>query len=45
MFTSLYLSPYIVTKNIVTGFIFEVDDGADEEETNMRNGGDRGRSY
>uniref|UniRef100_A0A671Z2R4 Dystrobrevin n=1 Tax=Sparus aurata TaxID=8175 RepID=A0A671Z2R4_SPAAU len=23
----------------------QVDDGADEEETNMRNGGDRGRSY
>lgn len=34
-----------MTKNIVTeisGFIFKVDDGAEEEETNMRNGGDRG---
>uniref|UniRef100_A0A671Z2P0 Dystrobrevin n=1 Tax=Sparus aurata TaxID=8175 RepID=A0A671Z2P0_SPAAU len=25
--------------------LHSVDDGADEEETNMRNGGDRGRSY
>ena len=45
MLPSLYLSQHILTKNIVAGFNFEVDDGADEEETNMRNGGDRGRSY
>ena len=37
----------MVTKNIrteISGFIFKVDDGAEEEETNMRNGGDRGKS-
>lgn len=33
----------IVSKNIVVLF-FKVDDGGDEEETNMRNGGDRGKS-
>ena len=26
------------------GFAFEVDDGGEDEETNMRNGGDRGGS-
>ena len=26
----------------ISGFTFKVDDGREEEETNMRNGGDRG---
>lgn len=37
----------MVIKNIISvfsGFIFKVDDGGVEEETNMRNGGDRGKS-
>lgn len=41
------LSLYLVTCYIVVemaGFMFKVDDGGDEEETNMRNGGDRGKS-
>lgn len=41
------LSLCIVTYDIVVemaGFMFKVDDGGDEEETNMRNGGDRGKS-
>lgn len=41
------LSLCIVTDDIVVemaGFMFKVDDGGDEEETNMRNGGDRGKS-
>lgn len=47
MFPSEFLSFYIIGKSIVTeiaGFIFKVDDGGDEEETNMRNCGDRGKS-
>lgn len=40
----IFWSFYIITKKIVLGFIFKVDDGGDEEETNMRNGGDRGKS-
>lgn len=39
------LSLCIVTYDIfveMAGFMFKVDDGGDEEETNMRNGGDRG---
>ncbi len=47
MFSSVFLSLKIFSKNIITemaGFIFKVDDAGDEEETNMRNGGDRGMS-
>lgn len=44
-FPSVYLSlvpKKIVSEVAVIFFILKVDDGGDEEETNMRNGGDRG---
>lgn len=37
MFISICLCFFII-------FLYTVDDGGDEEETNMRNGGDRGES-
>lgn len=40
------LSFCIATKNIITEtayLIFKVDDGGDDEEASLRNGGDRGK--